>query len=114
MSREDQIAVNLGADAPSTPAPGGIAGTGIAAFLQVNRRTSDAPAPPPETWGAYQKKGQETTGVVAMIDLLAKDLDKEMTEAETGEKNAQANYEKLMADASEKRAADSKSLTQKT
>merc|ERR1719245_2498903 len=61
-----------------------------------------------------QKKGQQSTGVLAMIDLLAKDLDKEMTEAETEEKNAQANYEQLMADASEKRAADSKSLTQKT
>merc|ERR1719245_32426 len=61
-----------------------------------------------------RKKGQESTGVIAMIDLLAKDLDKEMTEAETEEKNAQASYEKLMADASEKRAADSKSHTQKT
>merc|ERR1719221_1294833 len=33
-----------------------------------------------------------------MIDLLVKDLDKEMTEAETTEKDAQADYEEMMAD----------------
>merc|ERR1719221_606252 len=48
-----------------------------------------------------------------MIDLLIKDLDKEMTEAETAEKDAQADYEVTMSDAGEKRAADSKSLTAK-
>merc|ERR1719356_1635807 len=48
-----------------------------------------------------------------MIDLLVKDLDKEMTEAETSEKDAQADYEKMMADSSAKRTADSKSLQEK-
>lgn len=112
LSREDQIAVNLGADAPTTPAPGGIADTGIGAFLQL--KSKDAPAPPPETWGAYQKKGQESNGVLAMIDLLANDLTKELTEAETEEKNSQADYEKMMGDAASKRAADAKSLTAST
>merc|ERR1719450_1850831 len=50
---------------------------------------------------------------MSMIDLLVKDLDKEMTEAETGEKDAQGDYEEMMADSAEKRATDSKSLTQK-
>merc|ERR1719401_761743 len=48
-----------------------------------------------------------------MIDLLVKDLDKEMTEAETEEKDSQADYESMMAESAEKRATDSKSLTQK-
>merc|ERR1719456_451561 len=48
-----------------------------------------------------------------MIDLLIKDLDKEMTEAETEEKNSQADYEQSMKDSAEKRAQDSKSLTDK-
>ena len=48
-----------------------------------------------------------------MIDLLEKDLTKEMQEAETTEKNGQADYEQLMSDAAEKRAADSKALTEK-
>jgi hypothetical protein len=34
----------------------------------------DAPAPPPETWNAYKTKGEESTGVISMIDLLIKDI----------------------------------------
>merc|ERR1719401_1493470 len=48
-----------------------------------------------------------------MIDLLIADLDKELTEAETTEKDAQADYAQLMADSSQKRATDSKSLADK-
>merc|ERR1719221_1211546 len=48
-----------------------------------------------------------------MIDLLIKDLDKELTEAETGEKEAQKDYEKMMADSAEKRATDTKTLAEK-
>merc|ERR1719436_468078 len=36
-----------------------------------------------------------------------------MTEAETSEKDAQADYEALMADSADKRTADSASLTEK-
>merc|ERR1719281_2169044 len=48
-----------------------------------------------------------------MIDLLIKDLDKEMTEAKTTEADAQADYEQAMKDSAEKRAQDSKSLADK-
>mmetsp|Transcript_104950 Transcript_104950/g.292080 ORF Transcript_104950/g.292080 Transcript_104950/m.292080 type:complete len:140 (-) Transcript_104950:67-486(-) len=48
-----------------------------------------------------------------MIDLLVADLDKEMQEAEVSEKDAQQDYEKMTQDASAKRIADSKSLTEK-
>merc|ERR1719336_999125 len=48
-----------------------------------------------------------------MIDLLIQDLDKEMTEAETEEKDAQADYEAMLADSKAKRFADSKALTEK-
>jgi len=103
LSREDRIAVNMGGDAPTTPAPGGIAGTGVTVFLQTSGDKA-APPPPPETFGAYSKKSEESNGVIGMIDLLVADLDKEMTEAETEEKNAQADYEEMMADSAEKRA----------
>jgi len=53
------------------------------------------------------------TGVIQMMDLLIADLDKEMQESEVEEKDAQAEYEKLMADAAAKRAEDSKSITNK-
>merc|ERR1719454_2600425 len=81
--------------------------------MLVQVRHHDAPPPPPEAPGAYSKKSEESGGVIAMIDSLIADLDKEMTEAETTEKLAQEEYEQLMADSAEKRAADSKSLSDK-
>merc|ERR1712204_138821 len=100
----------------TTVAPGGIAGTGIAVLAQVSmhRNGKDAPAPPPATWGAYASKSEENTGVIAMIDLLIKDLSKEMTEAETDEKDAQTDYEQMMKDSAAKRTTDSRVLTAKT
>merc|ERR1719263_2126570 len=59
-------------------------------------RSHDAPPPPPEAPGAYKKKGEESGGVIAMIDTLIAELDKELTEAETEEKLAQEEYEELM------------------
>jgi len=89
-----------------------------ASFVQVSSHKQlqdqqEAPPPPPEAPAAYEKKGEESGGVIAMIDSLVKDLDTEMTEAETEEKLAQEEYEELMADSAEKRAADSKSITVK-
>jgi DNA repair exonuclease SbcCD ATPase subunit len=87
-----------------------------ASLIQVSMHKQDqedAPPPPPEAPGAYKKKGEESTGVIAMIDDLVKELDMEMTEAETEEKLAQEEYEELMADSAAKRAADSKSITAK-
>merc|ERR1719450_437840 len=48
-----------------------------------------------------------------MIDLLVKDLDKEMTEAKTSEKDSQGDYETMMKDSQAKRAEDSKALADK-
>merc|ERR1719454_2251750 len=63
-------------------------------FAQVHAHGAAAPPPPPETFeGAYQKKGEESNGVIAMINLLVKDLDKEMTVAETEEEESQKDYE---------------------
>jgi len=72
-----------------------------------------APPPPPETAAAFSKKSEESGGVIAMVDLMIKDLTKEMTEAEATEKNAQEDYESAMADATEKRTTDNKSLADK-
>jgi len=62
---------------------------------------------------AFAKKSEASNGVIALLDTLIADLDKEMTEAETSEKDSQLDYEALMQDSSEKRAQDSKSLTNK-
>ena len=97
LSREDKIVSNMGGS-----------------FVQIHaHKDVEAPAPPPATWDAYSKKSEESTGVIGMIDMLIADLDKEMTEAETGEKDAQADYEKFMGDSAEKRTTDSKALASK-
>merc|ERR1712079_535747 len=112
LSAGDRIYENMGGEL-TTAAPGGIANTGIAALAQVKFHDQVAPPPPPATWDAYSKKTEESAGVIGMIDLLIKDLDKEMTEAKTEEKDAQADYETMMKESAEKRVADSKSLADK-
>merc|ERR1719356_696372 len=116
LSAEDDIVVSMGGTLAPTLAPGGIAGTGIGAVLvQISEHASHraAPPPPPEAPGPFKKKTEESAGVIGMIDILIKDLDKEMQEETVSEKDAQADYETMMADAAAKRAADSKSLTEK-
>jgi len=80
-------------------------------FAQVHH--GDAPPPPPETQGAYKKNSEGGGGVIAMIDTLIKELDTEMTEAETEERLAQEDYEEFMADSKAKRTADAKSVADK-
>merc|ERR1719454_661160 len=95
LSEEERITVNLGGEV----------------LAQISAHTSkDAPPPPPETYGAYAKKSQQSSGVIAMMDMLAADLDKEIQESTVDEKNAQAEYEEFMADSSAKRAEDTKSI----
>merc|ERR1719453_2811547 len=101
LSEEERITVNMGGTLAPTPPPAGIAGTGIGLV-----QNADAPPPPPEADLAYKKKGEESNGVIAMIDLLKGDLEKENLELELTEKNAQEDYEKFMADAAAKRAED--------
>jgi len=86
------------------------------ALVQISAHSVDrkeAIPPPPETYSAYSKKHEESSGVIAMIDLLVRDLEKEMTEAETSEEIAQKQYTEMMQESAARRAADSKSLTQK-
>jgi len=86
-------------------------GTGVTAALISEHR--GAPPPPPETFGAYSKKSEESNGVIAMMDAMTADLDKEMQEAEFEEKDAQSEYEEMMTDSADKRVQDSKSITEK-
>merc|ERR1719272_1697510 len=79
LSDEDRATLAAGGTLAPTAAPGGIAGTGVTVLTQAK------PAPPPAAPGAYKKKSGESGGVIAMIDLLVKDLDKEMTVAKTEE-----------------------------
>jgi peptidoglycan hydrolase CwlO-like protein len=108
LTEEERITLNNGGTLAPTEAPGGIAGTGVEA-LQMR----DAPPPPPEAPAAYEKKSEESNGVMAMMDMMVADLEKEIQEMEFNEKNDQEDYEKMIADSADKRARDSKSLTDK-
>merc|ERR1719326_2264268 len=92
LTEEERIAVNLGEEDPrNNEAPATIYGTSQTVnFAQVrpffsllqkgakSRRV--APPEAPETFGAYKKKGQKTSGVIALMDMLKKDLDSELQE----------------------------------
>jgi len=114
LSEQDRIAVSMGGTMAPTPAPGGIAGTGVTVLSQVSAHGKVGPGPAPEAVPAYSKKSEGNQGVTQMIDLLIKDLDKQMTVGETEEKDAQADYEQMTKDAADKRADDSTSLSDKT
>merc|ERR1719238_1190748 len=46
-----------------------------ASFIQITKHEQSdeaAPPPPPEAVGAYKKKGEESNGVIAMIDTLVR------------------------------------------
>jgi len=80
-------------------------------LVSVRKSGKQEPGPPPATWSkGYEKKGESSSGVIQMIDLLVRDLDKEMQEAETQEEFAQKAYEELMNDSAEKRAKDVKAI----
>jgi len=69
----------------------------------------------PETWeGDYQNKGKKSNSVMALMDMLSKELEGEIQEAEHDEKTAQRDYATLLLDAQETRATNVKSVTDKT
>merc|ERR1719446_1996889 len=106
LSEAERITVNNGGTLAPTAAPGGIAGTGIgAAFTQMPKA--------PEADLTYNKSSQAGGGVLEMIRLLSTDLEKDMAAAKVDETDAQAEYENFIADSAEKRATDSKSMTDK-
>merc|ERR1719265_2200691 len=101
LTEEERIYVQSGGTDPrdaeeAAAAQTGIAGTGITAFSQA------APPPPPATAGAYKKKS--AGGPTALIKKLTQDLKMEMQANEIDEKNAQEDYEELMADSAEMQA----------
>merc|ERR1719191_670651 len=82
-------------------------------FVQIRRRDDVAPPEAPETFGSYEKKGEKSAGVIGLMDMMAKDLEDDMKDAEYEEKTAQSDYQKLMEKSQATRAANSKGITTK-
>jgi septal ring factor EnvC (AmiA/AmiB activator) len=113
LTDEEKILASSGrSDMIATDAPQMIAGTTQTVYVQ--RGGSDAvPAPPPETWGAYEKKEGKSNGVLALMDMLVKELKDELTEATHDEETGQKDYERLMSDSQAGRAKKADSITSK-
>jgi len=119
LTDEEKILAASGrSDMIATAAPDLIAGTTIAAvqtqlYAQLHQNTDAAPPPPPATWDAYQKKDGKSNGVIALMDMLLKELQDGITEAENEEKTSQKDYERLMEESKESRAKMGESMTSK-
>merc|ERR1719453_2671684 len=94
--------------APTNP-PAGIAGTGVALLSN----DGPAPPPPPETPSGEQGAKEESGGVLAMMDMMKADVEKDIQEMKFEEKDSQADYEQFVKDSAAKRAADTKSIEEK-
>jgi len=117
LTAEEQILASSGrSDLIATEAPQMIAGTNQAVLVQVRRSVSTdqaVPAPPPETFGAYQKKDGKSNGVMSLMDTMIDDLKTDLTESKHNEETAQADYERLMGASQKTREANAKSITAK-
>jgi len=82
-------------------------------LTQVSLHSGLAPPAAPEANLAYATKGEESSGVIRLLDNLVNDVETEMQQAELEEKDGQSDYEKFMSNAAAKRASDSKSMTDK-
>jgi hypothetical protein len=114
LTEEEEIySMNGRDDLAGTVAPQYIAGTTQTVYAQVRAHKREVPPPPPETWGAYQKKEGKSNGVMALMDMLLKELNGDITEGEQEEKTSQKDYERLMSDSQATRAQNAKSITDK-
>merc|ERR1719214_80957 len=119
LTEEEKILAASGrSDMIATAAPEMIAGTSIAAmqtqvYAQLHQRSDAAPPAPPATWDAYQKKDGKSNGVIALMEMLAKELADGITTAEHEEETAQKDYERLMSSSQETRAKNVESITTK-
>jgi uncharacterized protein YlxW (UPF0749 family) len=72
-------------------------------FIQVRAKKDEepgeAPTPPPSTWGdTYKGASGESGGIVALMEGIKADIDKDIRAADKEESDAQAAYDKLCAD----------------
>merc|ERR1719389_197340 len=113
LTDEEKILASNGrSDLIATDAPQMIAGTTQTVYVEFRAHVRKAaPPPPPDTWGAYQKKDGKSNGVIALMDMLMKELQGDVTEATHDEETSQKDYERLMSDSQASRAQNVESIT---
>jgi len=68
----------------------------------------------PETFSGEVKKNEKSAGVIGMMDMIIRDLENDMKDAEYEEKTAQEDYAKLMSESETSRQQDSKGIADKS
>merc|ERR1719421_367719 len=58
----------------------------------------EAPTPPPAGFDDYSGGSRQSTGVIQMLIMIAEDIEKDIAKAKKQEEEAQAAYDKLVAD----------------
>merc|ERR550537_981361 len=91
-------------------------GAGQASLVAVKKGAQkDAPADsPPETWGkSYEGRKSEGTGIIAILNMIAEDLQKDVTNAKKVEAEQMAELEQQIADLNEEIAQTDRARMQK-
>merc|ERR1719421_1366176 len=69
-------------------------------FVQIKAHDEEdsdvAPPVAPETFGAYEKKSEKSAGVIGLMDMMVREIETDMKDAEYEEKTAADDYAKLM------------------
>jgi len=88
-------------------------------FTQIRAHSKDeedsdvAPPVAPEAPGGAYKKSEKSAGVIGLMDMMVREVETDMKDAEYEEKTAADDYAKLMGDSESTRAANSKGITTK-
>merc|ERR1719197_572427 len=99
--------------APTTEAPlYGLLQQEPATFVQVSMHSQLRAQEDNLAFGTYSKS-QASGGIIQMLDSMMADVEKDMTAAKHEEEDGQEEYEETMADATAKRATDSKLVVTK-
>merc|ERR1719197_129933 len=86
----------------------------FAGLVQIRAHSRVVLPQAPETFsGIQQPKSEKSTGVIALMTMMQKDLQSDMKDAEADETAAQKDYEALMTESAASRAQAAKSITDK-
>jgi hypothetical protein len=88
-------------------------------FAQIrSHRSKDeedvAPLEMPDAPGGAYQKSEKSAGVLGLMDMMVREIETDMKDAEYEEKTSQSDYAKLMSESQETRAAYSKAIVTKT
>jgi len=81
-------------------------------FVQISLKRAEV-GQAPETFSGEYKKSSSSTGVIAMMGDMAKDVESDIQEGKMDEASAQKDYEEAMKDAATKRTDDTKLMVEK-